>query len=269
MPSTPRPIANSAAILSLFCTALAVLGFCIPFVPITFGSLAFLFAIIGVALAASGRGGVGLSLGALFIASLPLIGGIVMTFVVGAGVAGLGAAASAVGTAAAQAEADIAKEKASAKKKPITMPTPKKIVAVEPPATRNSDHKEKETEQRPPTATASLAATEKPEAKPTEEPPKESVKNPDEEIELDDLAPPQPLDRPLPPLKASGTKRTEAITRTWTDSKGRTIDAAFVEHVGATVTLQKRDGKQLKIPINKLSEEDREFLRQQRMHGAK
>jgi len=51
--------------------------------------------------------------------------------------------------------------------------------------------------------------------------------------------------------------------RTWTDSKGRTVEAAFIEHKGPNITLKKRDGKEVTLSIFKLSDEDREWIRQQ------
>ncbi len=54
----------------------------------------------------------------------------------------------------------------------------------------------------------------------------------------------------------------ESDYRTWTDTKGHTVEAAFVLHKGANVTLHKRDGKDVTLSIFKLSDDDREWIRQ-------
>lgn len=57
-------------------------------------------------------------------------------------------------------------------------------------------------------------------------------------------------------------KRIHRESRTWTDASGKhTIDATFYSRIGDTVTLQKSDGQKIKLPLNKLSDEDREWLR--------
>ncbi|MGA2257530.1 MAG: SUMF1/EgtB/PvdO family nonheme iron enzyme [Thermoguttaceae bacterium] len=52
--------------------------------------------------------------------------------------------------------------------------------------------------------------------------------------------------------------------RTWTDSTGKyTIQAEFVDSKDGKVRLKKQDGKEVTIPVEKLSDADREFVRQQ------
>lgn len=53
-----------------------------------------------------------------------------------------------------------------------------------------------------------------------------------------------------------------AETRTWTDSTGKhKIEAEFIEIVEGQVKLKKPDGKQVSLPLGKLSKEDQLFLR--------
>ncbi len=48
--------------------------------------------------------------------------------------------------------------------------------------------------------------------------------------------------------------------RTWTSASGSTIEAFFVRQEYVHVILERKDGNQLTIPLNKLSEEDRNYI---------
>ena len=52
--------------------------------------------------------------------------------------------------------------------------------------------------------------------------------------------------------------------RTWTSSDGKTLEADFVSTDGNSVTLKRaRDGKDFTIPLDRLSEEDQVFVREE------
>jgi len=54
-----------------------------------------------------------------------------------------------------------------------------------------------------------------------------------------------------------------AVGRTWTSSDGRfTTDATLVEVKDGKVTLRKPNGKELKVPLSQLSDEDQRFVRE-------
>ena len=51
--------------------------------------------------------------------------------------------------------------------------------------------------------------------------------------------------------------------RTWTDSSGKfSIKAKLVENKNGTVVLENESGKQVKVPLNRMSDADRKFLRE-------
>jgi len=55
-----------------------------------------------------------------------------------------------------------------------------------------------------------------------------------------------------------------AEVRTWKDKTGKfSIRAELVESDGTKVTLKKTDGKVIKVPVDRLSDEDRQFLESQ------
>ncbi len=54
--------------------------------------------------------------------------------------------------------------------------------------------------------------------------------------------------------------RRAAGFRTWTSIAGTTIEARFAGKRGKTVTLEKRDGKKIELPLEKLSDEDQAFI---------
>lgn len=53
----------------------------------------------------------------------------------------------------------------------------------------------------------------------------------------------------------------QAEFRTWTDVKGRRIEAALVGAEGNTATLKKRNGNVYAVELQSLSEQDREFIK--------
>jgi hypothetical protein len=50
--------------------------------------------------------------------------------------------------------------------------------------------------------------------------------------------------------------------RRWTSTDGITTEAALRELTSTHVVLERKDGKKLRIPLNRLSRPDQEFLRQ-------
>ena len=53
-----------------------------------------------------------------------------------------------------------------------------------------------------------------------------------------------------------------ALARTWTDSTGKhTVEAEFIDMKDGKVRLKKEDGKTITIPIEKLSDEDQQFVK--------
>jgi len=50
------------------------------------------------------------------------------------------------------------------------------------------------------------------------------------------------------------------VTRTWTGKDGKTLDARFITVIGDKVVLEELGGRQRKIPLNRLSGEDMEFI---------
>ena len=55
---------------------------------------------------------------------------------------------------------------------------------------------------------------------------------------------------------------TTPMIRTWTDDTGQfQVDAIFIEFTDGLVHLQKRDGKRIKVPPERLSEVDNEWFR--------
>lgn len=66
-------------------------------------------------------------------------------------------------------------------------------------------------------------------------------------------------------IASSVSKSTVAATeiRTWTDRTGQfSVEAAAVQVLGDDVALRRRDGKTVRVPIEKLSDADQQFLRQ-------
>lgn len=60
---------------------------------------------------------------------------------------------------------------------------------------------------------------------------------------------------------------TSDTFRLWTDATGEhTTEAAFVEHEGGEITLRKRDGRVIELPVERLSDGDQEWLRKVEAH---
>lgn len=80
-----------------------------------------------------------------------------------------------------------------------------------------------------------------------------------------------PAESPIPEQTPVKPARTHPLAppepalkyRTWHDNNGHALEAAFIQHKSANVTLRKRDGKEVSLSIYKLSDEDREWIRQQ------
>jgi hypothetical protein len=60
-----------------------------------------------------------------------------------------------------------------------------------------------------------------------------------------------------PPLPARLENREY---RVWTDTKGHSVEAAFIGHKGLDITLRKRNGKEITLPISTFSRDDLEWL---------
>lgn len=78
---------------------------------------------------------------------------------------------------------------------------------------------------------------------------------------------------PPPAAAQSATTPPQATTpaatmRTWTSTAGTTLEAELVSVEGGVATLQKRDGTMLRVPLDKLSNQDQEWIRSAKQ-GAK
>jgi cytoskeletal protein RodZ len=66
------------------------------------------------------------------------------------------------------------------------------------------------------------------------------------------------------PPAASETATAEAKPRTWHDATGTyQVEATFVRFANGKVTLKPTNGKEMTIPLGKLSTEDREYVEKQ------
>jgi len=71
---------------------------------------------------------------------------------------------------------------------------------------------------------------------------------------------PTPAVSPIPETAFSAPS-SSGVLRTWTDSSGRfTIEAEMVRSANGVVTLKKADGRTIDVPIDRLSQADRDFL---------
>ena len=67
-------------------------------------------------------------------------------------------------------------------------------------------------------------------------------------------------EKPATPAKPEEERKPQF--RTWTSADGRfTVEAEFVKAIGGKVTLRKRDGTKITVPMKKLSEDDRRVIR--------
>lgn len=72
---------------------------------------------------------------------------------------------------------------------------------------------------------------------------------------------------PLADGKSPGTESMSRTSlgddsfRTWTSAKGQfSLDAKLVSFANGKVTLERRDGKEVKVEIERLSESDKDFV---------
>jgi hypothetical protein len=67
---------------------------------------------------------------------------------------------------------------------------------------------------------------------------------------------------PEPSPAATSAPPTDPRTRTWVSAKGQhQINATFISATAGVVTLESEDGKRVKVPIDRLSADDQEFIR--------
>ncbi len=72
------------------------------------------------------------------------------------------------------------------------------------------------------------------------------------------------IERRLPDDDTAAEKSDEPKMRTWQDASGKfDVDAVLVGVKDDKVTLKKKDGKQITLPVSKLSDEDQEYLKAQ------
>jgi hypothetical protein len=51
------------------------------------------------------------------------------------------------------------------------------------------------------------------------------------------------------------------MLRTWTSGDGQyTVEAQFIKKMDGKVRLRKKDGAEIDVPVEKLSQKDREFI---------
>jgi hypothetical protein len=69
-------------------------------------------------------------------------------------------------------------------------------------------------------------------------------------------------EKTVPDAKASNEQKVKQATRTWTDSTGELkVTATYSGVMFGQVVLVKEDGSKIKIPLEKLSDEDKKWLR--------
>lgn len=77
-------------------------------------------------------------------------------------------------------------------------------------------------------------------------------------------AAPPPAATASSPAPSASPPPAATASRTWTDSSGKfTIEAKYISFDGGQVTLQQPDGKQLRLPLDKLSAADRTYVTEQ------
>lgn len=78
-------------------------------------------------------------------------------------------------------------------------------------------------------------------------------------------SPPAPEPEPSEPKRRQPPPKPKPIVRTWTDSTGQfKIDAEFAGYAAGTVKLKKADGSIITLPMEKLSQEDQDWIRDRR-----
>jgi hypothetical protein len=64
-------------------------------------------------------------------------------------------------------------------------------------------------------------------------------------------------------LKQLKLELAKSTARPWKDATGKfTIEAVFVSKAASTITLKKEDGKEVTLPIAKLSKEDQAWIKE-------
>ncbi|MHC4406275.1 MAG: SHD1 domain-containing protein, partial [Planctomycetota bacterium] len=83
---------------------------------------------------------------------------------------------------------------------------------------------------------------------------------------VSDLAHPRPKPKEAAPrIRRPTPKRPPAELRTWTSSDGQfTVRARLVKGIGGDIYLEIEDGQTIRVPLDRLSEEDREYLKSRR-----
>jgi hypothetical protein len=64
--------------------------------------------------------------------------------------------------------------------------------------------------------------------------------------------------RPAPKIEA----KPAPVVRIWTSTVRTTVEAEFIGREDDVVLLKKRDGTVLRVPLDKLSEQDRQWIQQ-------
>ncbi|MFM8283382.1 MAG: SHD1 domain-containing protein [Planctomycetaceae bacterium] len=77
----------------------------------------------------------------------------------------------------------------------------------------------------------------------------------------DDRRRARPCPRTTSGEAAATTKAPAAQARTWTSTAGTTVEATVVELDGDVVVLEKTDGERLRVPLEKLSANDRQWVK--------
>ena len=70
-----------------------------------------------------------------------------------------------------------------------------------------------------------------------------------------------PREKDFKPAAPPGAAAGPAGMRTWTSTKGSTLEARYEQRIGTQVQLRKADGGSVKISIDSLSDADKEFLK--------
>lgn len=73
----------------------------------------------------------------------------------------------------------------------------------------------------------------------------------------------EPIAAPPPPARPSAPSPPAPVLRTWTDVRGRTLEARLVEVQGEKIVLERAAGPRVEIRLDALSETDRAFVREQ------
>jgi uncharacterized cupin superfamily protein len=66
-------------------------------------------------------------------------------------------------------------------------------------------------------------------------------------------------------IKAAKKRLEDAKRRSWTSADGKfTVDAKFVSLISGVATLERDDGQQIKVGLDRLSDDDQDFIREQK-----